>query len=101
MILDPWILESIDQAEQEALVLPESERERHHLAKASELQREALIAGRSLQETQDIGSTFVDGTRVLVRYRHISDVLARLPTQRADRIDELLPNRWTPAASHH
>jgi len=34
-------------------------------------------------------------------YAYLKDVLARLPTQRADRIDELLPNRWTPAASHH
>ncbi len=37
MILEPWVLESNDQAAQEALVLPESERERHYLRKASEL----------------------------------------------------------------
>jgi len=27
-------------------------------------------------------------------YAYLKDVLARLPTQRARRIDELLPHRW-------
>ena len=32
-------------------------------------------------------------------YAYIRDVLERLPTQPASRIEELLPHRWTPAAS--
>ena len=31
-------------------------------------------------------------------YAYLKDVLARLPTQRASQIGELLPHRWTPAA---
>ncbi len=31
-------------------------------------------------------------------YAYLKDVLARLPTQLASRIDELLPHRWQPAA---
>jgi len=27
---------------------------------------------------------------------YLKDVLARLPTQKNSRIDELLPHRWTP-----
>ena len=30
-------------------------------------------------------------------YVYLKDVLARLPTQRASQIEELLPHRWTPA----
>ena len=29
-------------------------------------------------------------------YAYLKDVLARLPTQKNSRIDELLPHRWTP-----
>jgi transposase len=29
-------------------------------------------------------------------YRYLKDVLERLPTQRASRIDDLLPHRWQP-----
>jgi len=32
-------------------------------------------------------------------YAYLKDVLQRLPTQRASRIGELLPHRWTPAAA--
>ena len=32
-------------------------------------------------------------------YGYIKDVLARLPTQPAGRIEELLPHRWQPGAS--
>jgi transposase len=32
-------------------------------------------------------------------YTYLKDVLQRLPTQRASRIDELLPHRWMPAAA--
>lgn len=32
-------------------------------------------------------------------YAYLKDVLRRLPTQRASRIAELLPHRWTPAAA--
>src|SRR3984957_17381878 len=32
-------------------------------------------------------------------YRYLKDVLERLPTQPASRIEELLPHRWTPAPS--
>lgn len=32
-------------------------------------------------------------------YAYIRDVLERLPTQPARRIDELLPHRWRPIAS--
>jgi hypothetical protein len=32
-------------------------------------------------------------------YRYLKDVLARLPTQPNSRIDELLPHRWTAAAT--
>jgi transposase len=31
-------------------------------------------------------------------YRYLKDVLERLPTQPASRIDELLPHTWTPAS---
>ena len=31
-------------------------------------------------------------------YAYLSDVLQRLPTQPASRIDELLPHRWKPTA---
>ena len=31
-------------------------------------------------------------------YAYPKDALERLPTQRAGRIGELLPHRWTPAA---
>jgi hypothetical protein len=30
-------------------------------------------------------------------YRYLKDILARLPTQSASRIEELLPHRWHPA----
>jgi transposase len=33
-------------------------------------------------------------------YAYIKDVLTRLPTQPAGRLEELLPHRWQPAASH-
>jgi transposase len=29
-------------------------------------------------------------------YRYLKDVLERLPTQAASRLDELLPHRWEP-----
>jgi transposase len=29
-------------------------------------------------------------------YRYLEDVLERLPTQPASRLDELLPHRWQP-----
>ena len=29
-------------------------------------------------------------------YRYLRDVLERLPTQPASRLDELLPHRWQP-----
>jgi transposase len=32
-------------------------------------------------------------------YNYIKDVLTRLPTQPAGRIEELLPHRWQPGAS--
>ena len=32
-------------------------------------------------------------------YRYLKDVLARLPTQPASRIGELLPYNWVPAAT--
>jgi hypothetical protein len=31
-------------------------------------------------------------------YTYITDVLERLPTHPASRIDELLPHRWSPAS---
>jgi hypothetical protein len=31
-------------------------------------------------------------------YAYFKDVLERLPTQPASRIDELLPHRWSPQA---
>jgi transposase len=34
-------------------------------------------------------------------YRYLKDVLERLPTQPASRIDELLPHCWQPAPSTH
>jgi transposase len=33
-------------------------------------------------------------------YRYLKDVLARLPTQRNSRIDELLPHRWDPVGGN-
>jgi len=30
-------------------------------------------------------------------YAYLKDVLTRLPTHKASRIDELLPHRWKPA----
>jgi hypothetical protein len=35
----------------------------------------------------------------LDRYSYIKDVLTRLPTQPAGRLEELLPHRWQPDAS--
>jgi transposase len=32
-------------------------------------------------------------------YRYMKDVLNRLPTQPASRIEELLPHRWTPSTT--
>ena len=32
-------------------------------------------------------------------YRYLKDVLERLPTQPASRLEELLPHRWKPAPS--
>jgi transposase len=32
-------------------------------------------------------------------YAYLSDVLERLPTHPASRVDELLPHRWHPAAA--
>jgi len=32
-------------------------------------------------------------------YAYLRDVLERLPTQQASRVDELLPHRWTPPAT--
>lgn len=34
-------------------------------------------------------------------YPYLKDVLARLPTQKNSRIDELLPHNWTPLAIDH
>jgi IS66 C-terminal element len=34
-------------------------------------------------------------------YRYLKDVLERLPTQSASRIDELLPHRWQPEPLTH
>jgi len=34
-------------------------------------------------------------------YAYLKDVLERLPTQPASRIEELLPHRWTPLAAAH
>ena len=34
-------------------------------------------------------------------YAYLKDILARLPTHKADRIDEILPHRWTPPARNH
>lgn len=34
-------------------------------------------------------------------YAYLKDVLERLPTQPANRIEELLPHRWTPLAAAH
>jgi len=31
-------------------------------------------------------------------YRYLKDVLERLPTQPASRLEELLPHRWTPTS---
>jgi hypothetical protein len=33
------------------------------------------------------------------QYRYLKDVLPRLPTQPASRIDELLPHNWTASAN--
>lgn len=67
MVLEPWLPDVIDHAAQEALLLPELERDRYFLGKVSQVQRNALHAGRSLRETQAVGSTFLDGARLLVR----------------------------------
>ncbi len=32
-------------------------------------------------------------------YAYLKDVLTRLPTHKANRIEELLPHRWQPNAS--
>ena len=32
-------------------------------------------------------------------YTYLKDVLARLPTQKNSRIDELLPHKWTPLST--
>ena len=32
-------------------------------------------------------------------YRYLKDVLERLPTQPASRVEELLPHRWQPTTS--
>jgi transposase len=34
-------------------------------------------------------------------YRYLKDVLERLPTQPASRIEELLPHRWQSALTTH
>jgi hypothetical protein len=34
-------------------------------------------------------------------YAYLKDVLERLPTQPASRIEELLPHRWTPLTTPH
>jgi transposase len=34
-------------------------------------------------------------------YRYLKDILERLPTHPASRVDELLPHRWVPTALHH
>ena len=34
-------------------------------------------------------------------YRYLKDVLERLPTHPASRIDELLPHRWQPQTHPH
>jgi transposase len=44
-----------------------------------------------------IGSAKMNG---LDPYVYLRDVLARLPTQPASRIDELLPHRWHPTSTH-
>lgn len=33
-------------------------------------------------------------------HHYLKDVLDRLPTQPANRIEELLPHRWTPSIAH-
>jgi hypothetical protein len=44
-----------------------------------------------------IGSAKMNG---LDPYAYLRDVLERLPTQPARRIDELLPHRWQPTTTH-
>jgi transposase len=44
-----------------------------------------------------IGSAKING---LDPYAYLSDVLARLPTQPARRVAELLPHRWHPSSTH-
>lgn len=34
-------------------------------------------------------------------YRYLKDVIERLPTQPASRIEELLPHRWQPKPTSH
>jgi transposase len=34
-------------------------------------------------------------------YRYLRDILDRLPTQPASRLEELLPHRWQPSATTH
>ena len=34
-------------------------------------------------------------------YAYLKDVLARLPTQRASQVGELLPHRWQPPLKNH
>jgi hypothetical protein len=43
------------------------------------------------------GSVSMKATTIVTRGAYLKDVLERLPTQPANRIDELLPHRWTPA----
>ena len=34
-------------------------------------------------------------------YAYLKDILERLPTQPASRIEDLLPHRWTPLTTAH
>jgi transposase len=34
-------------------------------------------------------------------YRYLKDVLERLPTQSASRLEELLPHRWQPTITQY
>jgi hypothetical protein len=61
-------------------------------------------AGGDLEAVQAIGHqvlSLLQSARLngLDPYNYIKDVLTRLPTQPAGRIEELLPHRWQPGAS--
>ena len=79
---DPWIF------------APHWDYSQFALGRSNGLFAESLRAGQRAAAISLIQSAKLNGHHP---YRYLKDVIERLPTQPASRLDELMPHRWSPA----